>query len=104
MSLDYIKDLINKSSLPDKESKKEILEKILKERERQIEIPGSEWDMKKTPNDWVAVATHYLSQDVKRSSTTPTQEEFEDSLIKACAVIIAGLEHVDIMKQNKYLN
>lgn len=76
-----------------------ILEKVADERDRQSDLPGSEWDSKNTPGDWVAMISHYVSSEVRRNGVVPETAEFEDNLIKAAAVIIAALENVTIMKQ-----
>ena len=75
----------------------ELLAQIDAERRRQFDLPGSEYDVRNTPNDWVAIAMHYLSQDVRRGGTVPEREAFEDSLVKAGAVILAALEHAERM-------
>ena len=75
-----------------------LLEKIRAERQRQADLPGSEWDAKNTPGDWVAIVSHYVSSEVRRNGMVPMTEEFEDNLVKAAAVIIAALENVDRMK------
>lgn len=84
-----------------------IVERILTERERQKTLPGSEWDSKNSVNDWIAIASHYLTQQAKRKSSARftrgvslTQEDFEDDMIKAAAVILAALEHSDTLKAN----
>ncbi len=81
------------------------LSQIETERVRQKTLPGSEWDAKNTVNDWIAIAGHYLSEPAKRSSSQSfsrgfaiTQKEFEDSLVKAAAVILAALEYSDTLK------
>lgn len=75
-----------------------LLEKIRAERQRQADLPGSEWDAKNTPGDWVAMISHYVSAEVRRNGIVPETEEFEDNLVKAAAVIIAALENVEVMK------
>ena len=40
----------------------EILEDILKERERQVGLSGSEYDVNNSPNDWIAIASYPLSK------------------------------------------
>lgn len=82
-----------------------LVTRILEERERQKTLPGSEWDSKNTVNDWLAIASHYLSQQAKRRGSaritrggSVTQEDFEDDLIKAAAVILAALEYSDHLK------
>ncbi|NJO62882.1 MAG: hypothetical protein HC836_33075 [Richelia sp. RM2_1_2] len=80
-----------------------ILDKITKERERQYQLPGSEFDMKNGPNDWVAIASKYLSEGSRFGGVTPSKEDFDDALIKAAALIVAALEHSDHMKMEKRL-
>ena len=86
-----------------KKSKEDILEMIINERNRQFNLPGSEWDAIKAPNDWISVANHYLSEESRRNSELPKKEDFEESLVKSAAIILAALEHIDIMKKNKTL-
>jgi hypothetical protein len=80
-----------------------IIENIIRERVRQVEMPGSEWDAKNTPNDWVAIASHYLVETVKKRGATPNSEEFQDNVTKAAAILLAALEHIDVMKEHKTL-
>lgn len=77
-----------------------ILDRIRQERERQADIPGSEFDATNSPNDWIAIATYYLAQETRRATMLepPSSEEFERELIKAAAVIVAALEHTELMK------
>lgn len=75
-----------------------LLERIRAERQRQADLPGSEWDVKNTPGDWVSIVSHYVSAEVRRNGMVPEVEEFEDNLIKAAAVILAALENMDIMR------
>jgi hypothetical protein len=79
-----------------------LLERIREERDRQKTLPGSEFDEKNTINDWIAIAGHYLNEPAKRRSSAsfnrgalPTQDDFQISLVKAAAVILAALEHTD---------
>lgn len=79
-----------------------LLERIRQERDRQKTLPGSEFDEKNTINDWIAIAGHYLNEPAKRKSSAsfnrgalPTQDDYQSSLIKAAAVILAALEHTD---------
>jgi hypothetical protein len=81
----------------------EFLAKALKERERQKGLPGSEWDHKNSPGDWVALITHYVSEEVRRNGVAPSKEYFEETLIKAFAVIIAAWEHIEVMHQRDQL-
>lgn len=77
------------------EKRQRILDKIAKERARQEHLPGSEYDQKHTYNDWIAIASMYLTRGANRKSTPSTKEDFRDSLTKAAAVILAALEHND---------
>ena len=77
----------------------EIVQKIRAERQRQFDLPGSEWDGRNTPGDWVAMVGHYVNAEVRRNGVVPSQESFEDHLIKAAAVIVAAIEHSEIMKE-----
>jgi|TARA_B100000085_G_scaffold62163_1_gene54971 hypothetical protein len=84
----------------------DILESVLKERERQVDLPGSEHDANNTPNDWIAIASYYLTQNTRRATmlTPPSSDEYKNDLTKAAAVILAALEHLDSMKDNKDLS
>lgn len=75
-----------------------LLEQIRAERQRQADLPGSEWDAKNAPGDWVSIVTHYVSSEVRRNGMVPAAEEFEDNMIKAAAVILAALENINIMR------
>lgn len=81
----------------------EFLARVANERVRQFNLPGSELDTRNTPNDWVAIASHYLGEEARRGGSLPEQDAFEDSLIKAAAVILAALEHTDLMKTKGHL-
>jgi hypothetical protein len=77
----------------------EILDLIHKERARQFDLPGVEFDVTNTPNDWIAIATFYISECTRRNTLKPDINEYKDSLVKAAAVIVAAIEYVDMMKQ-----
>ena len=79
-------------------SRSEILNKIDCERSKQLELPDSEIDLQNTPNDWAAIVGHYLFGDVRRGRNAPSREAFEDSMIKAAAIIVAALESTDAMQ------
>lgn len=83
--------------------KTEIIKKILVERERQINRFGAEMDSENSPGDWISLVIHYASEEVKRNGVSPSSSEFENSLIKAAAIIIAAIEHIDIMKTRNQL-
>ena len=70
-----------------------ILDDVKIERQRQSNVAGSEYDLTNAPNDWVAIASHYLLQDVYRKKVAPNRAQFRDSLVKAAAVIVAALEY-----------
>ena len=72
-----------------------ILNEISGERDRQYNLPGSEYDQNHTMNDWIALATAYLSRSVTRKHIKSDYEEQRQSLIKSAAVIVAALEHLD---------
>ena len=84
----------------------EILEDILKERERQVELSGSEYDVNNSPNERIAIASYYLSQNTRRATmlTPPSSDDFKNDFIKAAAVILAALEHLESMKDKKDLS
>lgn len=79
-------------------SRSDILARIEAERERQFNLPGSERDVRNTPNEWVAIAGHYLFEEIRRGNNPPDREGYEDSLVKAAAVILAALESVPAMQ------
>lgn len=80
-----------------------ILEEVKIERQRQADVAGSEYDLVNTPNDWVAIASHYLLQDVYRKKVVPNRAQFHDSLVKAAAVIVAALEYEQNMTTKGHL-
>jgi hypothetical protein len=81
----------------------DILAKVKQERLRQQSLPGSEYDLTYSSNDWIAIVIHYLAQDVNRKGIKPEREVFRDNLIKAAAIIVAALEHEDSLYRNKEL-
>lgn len=82
---------------------RDIIERIRAERQRQADLPGSEWDSTNTPGDWVSIVNHYVSSEVRRNGQVPFSEDFEDKLIKAAAVIVAALENLEVMKAREEL-
>lgn len=70
-----------------------LLNLIQQERARQESLPGSEFDQKHSQNDWIAIATMYLSRAANRKHTPTSKEEFQENLVKAAAVILAALEY-----------
>lgn len=81
-----------------------IIQKIVNERTRQFSLPGSEWDSKNTPSDWISIISHYIGSEVRRNGINPDSDDFENSLVKAAAVIIATLQHLETMKSRNELN
>lgn len=75
----------------------EILNRIEGERLRHSDLAGSEMDVQNTPNEWAAIAAHYLTEEVRRGGYKPDRQSFEESFIKAAAVILAALEYGDAM-------
>jgi len=86
------------------EKRSELLARIERERERQFMLPGSESDGKKGVNDWLVTATSYLTDARQRGFSRPSIEEFEDGMVKAAAVILAGLEYAAHMKSEGLLD
>lgn len=84
-------------------SRGQYVDRIVGERVRQLNLPGSEWDLKREPNDWLAIAGKYLFEASSTKNQQPTQAQYEEVLIKSAAVILAALEHCDLMVQNKKL-
>lgn len=79
-------------------SRDRIVQRFLGERERQFNLPGREFDLHHTPNDWVAIVGHYLFEETRRGAMKPNRNNFEDSLVKAAAILIAALEHCETME------
>ena len=80
----------------------EIIQKIKNERSRQFDLPGREFDVNNTPNDWSSIIGFYIFEEIRRSLHKPLRKDFEDSLIKAAAIILATLEHCHIMEINQH--
>lgn len=76
-----------------------IFENISAERDRQYNLPGSEYDQLHTINDWVAIATQYLTRYVDRKHMKNDPKDQIESLIKAAAVIVAAIEHTEKKNQ-----
>ena len=77
----------------------DLIQKILNERARQFNLPGREMDIDHMPNDWITIASAYLHDGATRNHVRPDIENYQDALVKAAAVILAALEHVDMMKK-----
>ena len=76
-------------------SRESILSEISGERDRQYNLPGSEYDQLHDMNDWIAIAAQYLTRCADKKHTKSDPNEQRGSLIKAAAVIIAAIEHLD---------
>jgi hypothetical protein len=79
-------------------SRAAIVQRFLDERERQFDLPGREFDVRNTPNDWVAIVGRYLYEETRRGAVKPNRDAFEDNLVKAGAVLVAALEHCQTME------
>lgn len=79
------------------------LDLIKAERERQLSLPGSEWDQQNTPNDWCAIAGTYLLRETYRKSQSVAAADYTDSMVKAAAVILAALEYIPTMVKDGFL-
>jgi hypothetical protein len=78
--------------------RQKIVEEILIERSRQLQMPGIEFDIKNTPNDWSAIISSYVLRNLNHKNIKPNVDEFKEDLIAAAAVIVAAIEHIDNMK------
>jgi len=83
--------------------RQQLLEKITQERLRQFDLPGSEFDISRTPNDWLAIAGRYLFSPASTKNIKSTKQDFENDLIKAAAVILAALENSERMSEQNQL-
>ena len=68
-----------------------------------MDLPRTEFDALKTPNEWTSIVGHYLFEMATRGGDTPSEEIFLDNMTKASAVLIALIEHIPDMKENGYL-
>lgn len=75
----------------------EIVGRIVQERARQFDLPGREWDVRHSPNDWIAIVASYCLGEVQRGMVRSSRSEYEDGLVKAGAVLLAALEHCERM-------
>lgn len=83
--------------------RQELLRLVEEERSRQLNLPGSEYDATRMPNDWLALTGKYLFGSAAAKNMKPSSQDFQDDLVKAAAIIIAALEHIDKMKENNLL-
>lgn len=81
-----------------------ILATVRAERLRQFEIPGTEHDVEKSANDWIATIASNLTEAASRSGLNPTSEEFERSMVKTAAIAVAAIEYIELMKDKNRLS
>lgn len=79
------------------ERSEDILAAIAAERQRQFDLPGTESDVQKGPNDWITAIITLLTEGQTRHGIAPTEEEFRRSMVKAAAVALAAIEHTELM-------
>ena len=79
-----------------------IIQEIIDERIRQFNLPGIEYDVSNSPNDWIAIASSYCARSVTRKNVKPTFDDFKQDLTMAAAVLVAALEHLDQMKEKGF--
>lgn len=77
------------------------LKAIEAERERQFDLPGTEGDSRKSPAEWLMTICSLLGEGYPRSGIPPSRTDFERSLVKAAAVCVAALEHINHLAENK---
>ena len=77
-----------------------LLDMVQAERSRQLDLPRTEFDSLKTPNDWASITGHYLYECAVRGGLPQNADTVEANGIKAMAVILAMLEHIQAMKDN----
>lgn len=82
-------------------NRESILSAIREERERHSSLYGAEFDLKNGVNDWSAIASGYVLQEIRRKGVKPETASWRDSMIKAAAVLVAALEHEEHLKDQK---
>jgi len=80
--------------------RKELLEEIGAERERQILVckhggDTDKFDQGNMANDWVAYIAGYLCRCTNMSRNIKDQTSFRDNMIKVAALALAALESLD---------
>jgi hypothetical protein len=80
------------------QKRKTFVKRIQAERERQFDLPGRECDVSKGTDNWCATVLRYVGEVTNRGGRPPLAGDFEDAMIKAGAVVLAALEHIDVMK------
>lgn len=85
-------------------SSDEIFAAIAAERQRQFDLPGTESDVTKGPNDWIVTITSILCEAQSRSGMSPSAEDFRHAMIKAAAVTVAAIEHINVMSSKNRVN
>jgi hypothetical protein len=79
-------------------TREEAVALVVAQRDRNFNKPGSEYDGSLTPNDWVAISTHYCTEQVVHKGMIPSAEDYLDGLVKAAAVLLEAIEKVPAMK------
>lgn len=87
-----------------KKSKTDALNLISAERDTQLERVGVEHDVEKYPNDWISTIASHLTEASSRNGVNPSAEEFERALVKSAAIIVAAIEHGEMMKEKRRLS
>ena len=77
------------------------IDMVAKERQRQFELPGTEGDYAKSPDNWIATIISILGEGTERSGIPPTRHDFERAILKTAAVCLAALDHLDHMAERK---
>lgn len=73
-----------------------IVAEIEKERVRQRDLWGNDFDDKNTANDWAAYISNWVNVGAySRRLEQFTSERFREHLIKAAALCIAAIEAID---------
>ena len=80
-----------------------IFSAVAAERQRQFDLPGTESDVTKGPNDWIVTITSILCEAQSRTGLPPSREDFVRAMTKAAAVTVAALEHVELMSSKNKL-
>ena len=81
----------------------EFIDKIKRERQEQTNSIGQEYDLKKRPNDWVALLSRYVVDIGEYNTIQPIQHEFERSLVIIATIAMAAYECSDNMIEKKYI-
>ena len=75
--------------------RQKIVDDIVLERQRHLDLPGSEFDARHSRNDWIAIAANYLTESATRRNHKIDPAIYRANLVKSAAVIVAALEYLD---------